>query len=255
MNGHVGKRKWKYYSFENSENTVNITLDTEGEDQDADLYVKFGSIPSMTNFDARDTTTSSHSTLRLSGAIVGTYYIGVFGFTDSADYSISFEAHSECPNQCSGEAHGACSDTFDCVCQPGYSGEICERRVAEIALDGTKYSGYVGGNIWNFFAFGTYTTNNIELSLRQLNDQADCDLYVRQGDEEPTKSRFDYRDISFRDNISLTIQNPGLAQWFVFLFFIILKSSFSLLFPFSFSFSLSSPLFLLLKAFFSFFSK
>jgi hypothetical protein len=52
------------------------------------------------------------------------------------------------------------------------------------------------------------------VSLQQVNENADCDLYIKQG-EVPGRTNFDYRDVSFNTTVHVTIENPGQAEWYI----------------------------------------
>jgi len=44
--------------------------------------------------------------------------------------------------------------------------------------------------------------------------QGDCDLFVRGG-QLPQRFAYDYLDVGFGINSSVTIQNPGSTVWYI----------------------------------------
>ena len=54
-----------------------ITVSTTGETGDVDLYVRFGSAPTMTLFDASSTNPGDQESVTLAAPRAGTYYIGL----------------------------------------------------------------------------------------------------------------------------------------------------------------------------------
>ena len=216
VNGEVAMRQWNYYRLVNDQNTINLTLSVADATQDCDLYVKKGELPSFTTWDYRDTTQLPSFTLNIAQAEPGEYYIGVVGYTDLSQYTIFGTVSSECPNWCSGENHGTCSETYECACAEGYSGEACGTKDYPLQ-QGVIEEGRVGGNVWNYYHFSTATSSNVVVRLTEKNEGADCDLYIRNG-AEPTKVDFDMRDISFSDVVELVIENPSINLWYVGVF-------------------------------------
>jgi len=208
--------EWVYYKYVNEHhNTIIITLEQADDVNDCDLYVRFTSQPTLTSFDFRDNTMERTSKLKIAGASKGTYYIGVYGYNviNTTGYTLSALSYSECPNQCSGVSHGRCLESFSCQCERDFSGERCESMIPSFTLNGHNQSGYVSGNMWNYYHFDTSTSNNVNILVYQQNTTDDCDVYIRRGDI-PTLLEYDYRDVSSSTS-DLTIQNPGLGTWYV----------------------------------------
>jgi hypothetical protein len=212
--GLVLQYHWDYYSFNSRSNTLIIHVNQTGEpSDDCDLYVKFQAIPSLTSFDFRDTTTSANFEIKISEAKTGVYYIGVYGFNKCA-YDIVAVNRNDCPNKCS-DTHGTCSGTT-CRCQTGYSGLACENRTADITYD-SLYTGFVDDNMWNYYQFKPSTTSNILVQVNQTSMEMDCDVYIRKL-ATPTRFIYDYRDISFVQNISIVIESPSFVYYYIGVF-------------------------------------
>jgi hypothetical protein len=215
----IHSHEWVYYSYNlQDNNTLFITLNQTSNEYDCDLYVRLGSQPLLTQFDFRDNSNDQLSYLKISNAVYGIYYIGVYGYevatpTSTNSYSLLLHAYSECPNNCSGHTHGKCLQTTTCECEENYAGESCESMITSYILDGNNVSGYVSGNMWNYYHINTYTIRNINVIVYQNDTNDDCDLYIRRA-LPPTLFDFDYRDVSSHLS-EITIQNPGLATWYV----------------------------------------
>ena len=211
----VGLRQWKYFKTQSTHNTLTIQVNQANADDDADIYVKFNAAPNLTSFDFRDTGVTQSTELKINDAKLGTYYIGIYGFTEGTQFTIKATSFSECPNQCSGPTHGSCSNMFTCFCNSGYDGNACETKNTPMTLDAQIESGFVSGNMWNYYRFDSYTDSNIQVSLHQTETaNSDCDVYIKQS-QNPTRFDFDYRDIGYTQDIGITIENPSLASWYV----------------------------------------
>jgi len=87
------------------------------------LYLRFGNIPSLNDFDSVDNASTTGARYYDSGVtnITGTWYLGVYlASGTSGDFGLWF--NDNCPNQCSG--HGECSNHV-CACYSGYSNWNC----------------------------------------------------------------------------------------------------------------------------------
>jgi hypothetical protein len=50
--------------------------------------------------------------------------------------------------------------------------------------------------------------------VNQTSPNGDCDLYINS-DSQPTRFSYDYRDISFNSNMSLSVPNPADRTWYI----------------------------------------
>jgi len=94
----------------------------------------------------------------------------------------------------------------------GYNGVYCENMVPALGSGGVV-TGYVADNAFNYYHFNAYSAYNMLIQVNQTNT-GDCDLYVK-ADMNPSRLLYDYRDISFRANISLTVPNPSDRTWYI----------------------------------------
>lgn len=209
--GFVEKTLFNYYAFNNDQNTMQIEIHQTGEgDQDCDLYVKYGELPTLNSFDQRDTTVSDDHIMKVPEATIGEYFIGVYGFK-ACNYNIQAFSYSECPNKCSD--HGACDGLVTCRCAARFDGDGCETMISPLTYDSPQ-TGYVDTSNWNYYHFTPRSTSNILVNLVQAEDGQDCDVYIRIN-EEPTRFEYEYRDISFDSNFTITIENPAFEVHYI----------------------------------------
>jgi len=215
--GVVERGTMNYYSFLGSGNTLIFTVVQTGEaSEDCDLYVSSVQIPTLTNFEFRDTTTAKNFSLKVADAKPSVYYLGVYGF-QKCSYNIKATATNQCPNQCSGTSHGICPQgTTVCQCEAMFAGSACESMTTMITYDNV-YSGYVDENMWNYYNIKPDQSSNVVVSVNQTSPDMDCDLFIRK-DENPTRFLFNYRDISAQQNFSITIENPSFSFYYIGVF-------------------------------------
>lgn len=84
--------QWQYYTIAISEGASDLIITIEGGSGDADLYVNFGSQPSLTDFDCRPYRWGNYETCSFSAPSAGTYHIGLYGYRayTGLDLSASF---------------------------------------------------------------------------------------------------------------------------------------------------------------------
>jgi Bacterial pre-peptidase C-terminal domain/EGF-like domain len=213
--GRVESKQWSYYSYDvdASEHELTWVVNQTTTSADCDLYVKLGDLPSLWDYDYRDDSLAKNFEIEMVESTPGLYYAGVYGFS-ACSYSIEIGApHTPtCPNECSGDTHGVCSGSV-CSCRQGFTGEFCERATAPL-VDGSHVAGHVDTDVWNYYTYNSFTSENAVFTVSQMSSGGDCDLYVRAG-QDPTRFRFDYRDVSVGNTFTLSIPNPGDQSWHV----------------------------------------
>lgn len=106
------------YQMEFPADESNLAFDMSGGSGDADLYVKFGSIPSITNYDCRSYTYTNTENCSFAEPQTGTYFVMVRGYTGFSGVTLvgSFDANTppvssfnySCSNlRCSFDASGS----------------------------------------------------------------------------------------------------------------------------------------------------
>eukprot|EP01094_Clydonella_sp_ATCC50884_P022664 TRINITY_DN525_c0_g1_i1.p1 TRINITY_DN525_c0_g1~~TRINITY_DN525_c0_g1_i1.p1 ORF type:complete len:574 (-),score=194.62 TRINITY_DN525_c0_g1_i1:43-1764(-) len=214
MSESVAQAEWKYYYLDiTNENELRIIVNETTEAGDSDIYVRKDSMPSLWEFDYRDSSIQHNYQLTVDGVSRGTYFVGIYGYR-ATSYRIEaqYGALEVCENRCSD--HGECSGRV-CSCMAGYSGESCENLDAAMTLD-KWYPGFVRDNSWNYYHVAPASADNLVVSVRQQSG-GDCDLYVKAGSPP---SRFDYeaRDVSFDQEFELVVENPQDQTWYIGVF-------------------------------------
>uniref|UniRef100_A0A7S4JIQ6 EGF-like domain-containing protein n=1 Tax=Paramoeba aestuarina TaxID=180227 RepID=A0A7S4JIQ6_9EUKA len=205
--GSVAVHEWVYYTIENSMNTIEILMNQVGSgSQDCDIYVKFEGLPTLTDYDVRDTTTVSSHDLKITEAQHGNYTYGLYGFK-GCSYTTSSSTYLSCPNDCSGSSHGSCHNGDQCQCSSGYEGDACESMSSALAAE-HKVTGYVDAGEFNYYFFSVASSLDAYVNLYYSNDNnGNCDLYIKRN-EQPSTTNFDYRDITFKTNKTIYIEDP-----------------------------------------------
>ena len=205
--GSMDQGVWTYYTIMNSKNTVEIFLDQTGLNQeDCDMYVKFNGAPTLDDFDYRDTSTVSSHDLKITAAENGNYTYGIYGYRECS-YTTKSVTYKECPNDCSGSAHGTCHNGDECNCADNFAGYACEEMTAPLPIE-TSQDGYVDRDYWNYYYFSVSASSDAYVNVYYDDASSeDCDLYILR-DEKPTTTSFDYRDFSFNNNKTIYIEDP-----------------------------------------------
>ena len=207
VSGSVEKREWAYYSFVNTLNTFTVEL-TQGDasEEDCDLYVRYGDIPSQVKFDYRDVSVNTGYSLQVTEATSGTYFLGVYGFKQCT-YQLKYYSYNMCPNNCSGSSHGTCRDDgISCECALRFTGDGCETMLSPLAFD-SPMTGFVSDNSWNYYHFQISGSGAVIVNVVQDSPSMDCDLYIRYA-EEPTRLAYDYRHNSFETDMTIEVEDP-----------------------------------------------
>jgi len=177
---------------------------------DADLYVSFNAQPSIFEYDYRDTSLSTNSSISIALPNVGIYVIGVYGFR-AASYVLSVTNVAMCASRCSN--HGTCNGNT-CSCSSGYTGGYCQQKTGDMVL-GVNYPGYADVGIWNFWRSTPNSGSNLVITVNETGGAGtDCDIYAKAG-ANPTTSDFDYADYGVNDITVMTIPNPGSSSWYI----------------------------------------
>lgn len=209
--GSVATGKWRYYHIALPDPTPQLVIlmnqtTTHG---DCDLYVRREALPDFFNWDYVNTTTQPKSSIVITNAARGYWFLGIYGF-DACSYNLlAFRGYS-CPNECS--RHGRCAGST-CTCDSDYSGVYCETKLSPLQLD-ERVSGFVEFNSWNYYRFQTNTARTLAIGLYQEDSHGDCDIFVRK-DSKPDRFHFDYADERIGQNITLTIADPLVGEYWI----------------------------------------
>jgi hypothetical protein len=207
--GVVNKKEWTYYRIDNSLNAVEIYMTQSGSyAEDCDMYVKYEGLPTLSDFDQRDTTVVNSHDMKIPDAQAGSYIYGLYGYKGCSftTKSITFQ---ECPNKCSGSHHGTCHGD-SCSCNSPFSGQACENMDDPLQIE-TPEDGFVETHNWNYYFFSVHSNADAYVNVMYHDTSMDCDLYIKAGGQ-PSLSDFDYREFSFRTNKTLIIEDPGQGE-------------------------------------------
>jgi EGF domain-containing protein/pre-peptidase len=213
VSDNVAQGTWNYYYFDiTTENEMRIIVN-ETSPGDSDIYVKRGELPSLWNFDYRDTSINSDYALTVDGVERGVYYVGIYGYRATA-YNIQalYGSLNVCENRCSD--HGSCTNQV-CSCNSGFSGASCETMNPAMTLD-QWYQGFVRDNSWNYYHVNPSSADNLVVTVRQQPD-GDCDVYIKSG-SPPARFDYEVRDVSFDLEFDLVVENPQDQTWYIGVF-------------------------------------
>jgi len=209
--GTVSQGTWIYYRFTFPQSAGNFLLVEMSQSSagDADLYLKYNSLPSFSSFDALNITTQNFSTIQVTNPSYGDWFIGLYGFSGTVvTFSMSVKSRGQCPNRCS--LRGTCGTTT-CTCNIGFSGDYCQTKTAPMT-SGMTQSGYVDRGAWNYFVYNSNSATDMSITVIQSSANADCDLYVK-ANQIPTRTSYDFQDLSTKQNFTLLISDPGQTTW------------------------------------------
>jgi hypothetical protein len=86
ISGAVGSQR--YYSLAVPAGATNLSFQITGSTGDADLYTRFGALPTTTTYDCRPYTSTSNETCSVASPSAGTYYVMIRGFTAYSGVSL-----------------------------------------------------------------------------------------------------------------------------------------------------------------------
>jgi vibriolysin len=170
-----------FYTLEVTAGATNLNFVTTGSSGDADLFVKFGSKPTLSSYDCKSTSSSSNENCDISSVQAGTYHVMV-----------------EAWNEINGATLTG-SFTEDDVTNPGDP------------IDITYDINSINSRAWERFSenlISGYSSLTVTIS----GGTGDADLYVTEG-VQSTTSNYDCRPYEYGNEEVCTFTNPAAGAW------------------------------------------
>lgn len=204
----VSLHNWVIYTinaYSTSVITIELNQTTSG---DADLYIRFNNIPTLNDFDYRDSSGKTKVKVTIdAGTRQGLWYIGVFGYL-----AVSFNIRvTVTGDTCNCNNHGTCRDGV-CTCNSGYWGSDCSIAYSDLTAN-TAVSSSVGTGAWKYYRSVITSGNFIEWELTQIG-QGDVDIYV-QFNQPPTLTSYLYNNITMGLTSTIRVNDASIGSYFV----------------------------------------
>ncbi len=164
-----------FYTIDVPAGAANLTFDIAGSNGDADIYIKFGSAPSLTVYDYRPYLVGSNETVNISVPSAGTYHIMIHGYAAYTALTLSVSY-------------------TDLVITP-----ITSNPATINNIDGTS------GSEIRFSIEIPKGSSNLEFKI--TGSTGDADLYVKLG-SLATLTNYDYRPYIGGSNETVSILAP-----------------------------------------------
>jgi len=172
VTGFVEYHSWNYYTF-NADTANNLVLNvTHRSGEDCDLYVRFDSKPTLTEYDLFNMDTRVTFSLEINSPSIGTYHFGIYGYK-SCLYTMDVFESSDCVAGCGD--HGECV-RGECVCDDGWAGDQCDMQDKEIVSGETQHAQISRGD-WKYFTISA-TTSAIELVVKEKDSEGFVWSYI-----------------------------------------------------------------------------
>jgi len=171
----------KIYRIDVPAGQINLEIKMSGGTGDADLFVKFGARPTISDYDYRPFLAGNDETVTVNNPTAGTWYIMIRAYSDYTGVSLK----------------ATYSDVFtilDEVPVPNISGGLNSERFYKIEVPSGQSS----------------------LLFRISGGTGNADLYIRRG-SKPTTAAWDYRPTQPGNTESISIGNPQGGTWYVML--------------------------------------
>ena len=166
--------------------STRLSFDIEGGSGDADLYVKFGSAPSLTNYDCRPYKGGNKEHCEVSNVQAGTYYVMLHGYSEFSDVEVM-------------ATYSYDNDNADA--------SVLENGVAKLV------SGTQGSEVSYSMVVPAGATN---LSFNTSGGSGDADLHVKFG-SEATQANYDCRPWKNGSTERCSINNVQAGTYYIML--------------------------------------
>jgi serine protease len=171
------------FTMEVPAGATGLSFDMSGGTGDADLYVKFGSEPTLSSYDCRPWKSGNSESCPISTAQAGTYYVKVIGY--SAFTGVNLTGSFTEPSTGGGTgAQGATSTTADIAASKGQ---------------------------WKYYTLDV-PAGMATLDFNLAGGTGDADLYIRYNNQ-PTSSTYDCRSWKSGNTESCSFTTPAAGTW------------------------------------------
>jgi hypothetical protein len=160
---------------------TNLEIMIWGGTGDADLYVKYGTAPTITSYDYRPFLAGSDETVTVNAPAAGSWFIMIRGY--SAYTSLSLKA-----------TYGDIFTLQDGVPVAGIAGALNSERLYKLEVP----------------------SGQDDLVFTTSGGTGNADLYLRRG-AAPTTSTYDYRPYLSGNDETVNITDPAAGTWYVLL--------------------------------------
>jgi len=167
-----------------------LTFTLSGGTGDADMYVKFGSAPTLSSYDCRPYVAGNSETCNIGTAQAGTYYVMVNAYAAYSGVTLK-------GSYSTGGGGGGCTPSGTVLC----SGSTVTGLAASTGGWSTIYSIVV-------------PAGSTKLTVTITGSSGDGDLYVRLG-AAPTLSSYTCRPYLTGDNETCTINSPTAGTYYM----------------------------------------
>ncbi|MBN2133416.1 MAG: pre-peptidase C-terminal domain-containing protein [Sedimentisphaerales bacterium] len=185
ISGNAGSEQ--FYKIQVPAGQTKLEIKMSGGTGDADMYVKFGNPPTVSQYDYRPYVIGNNETVTINNPTAGTWFIMIRAYQTFSGLTLTATYSS-----------GGGSPTVTLL-QNGVA-------VASISDDasGQKYYKI------------EVPAGQAKLEIKITGSTGDCDLYVRKG-SLPTTTEWDHRPYLMGSNETVSVDNPGAGTWFIML--------------------------------------
>jgi len=219
----IEENQWDYYriSISGGKLTVTVTPTSTGV-SDCDLFIKYNTLPSPFDYDARDTGWGSNAVVTLPMAMAGKYYIGVYGSTFKCNYRmVAISDKVDCLGGCfnGGVCVTVAGGDKRCQCTGSWVGDNCQLYLnpAHINLD-INYQGIMAPASKSGDSYFTYFLANIPIHYNKLSlmvnftSTSQCTFLVKHN-TLPTEDDNQYA-VAPKPSFILSLENVDMGNWF-----------------------------------------
>ena len=180
LSGTLGSQR--FWTMNVPAGVTNLQFQTSGGTGDADLYVRFGSAPTMSTYDCRPFASGNNETCTFPSPAAGTWHVMIVGDDPYSGMTLTGSWQSG-----------------------GGSGNVLQNGVP-VGISGTLGS----QQFWTM----TVPSGASNLQFQMSGGTGDADLYVRFG-SAPTMSTYDCRPFASGNNETCTFASPAAGTWHV----------------------------------------